>query len=229
MARRLGLNLASALTRGLGVEGPQLPGLSDGDVIPVAQVADVSRSLTAEVIEPRQATMQVLSTEADTGGPLGSFVYFSILCRAEGGMIIEDLALDALQFDNTWPRANETFPYGWVVGKASVEGSRIDAQPLPAGVLELQRQGVDLLQMGAIPGRCEVTTVIRDTNGAWPHLGAPGRYFLPERFQLAPGMRWYLAPGEQLWFIVNARYSLATATNVIAQAYVVWREVLSPL
>jgi len=198
----------AAILRNLGMTGGQgFADIADTPLIPTVQVQDLSKTFLTETVEPRAIATSIVTY---TLGVALSIPIFQLLSLGEGGVVIDDLRLEALTLGNgsVFPGVPEG---SWVVVSSRDPSTGLDPRyPVTGGPTNVVNQG------GA-----NVRSVI--TIG---HRDLPSNFgvFLPPLFQLQPSTRWFVPAGYDLTFQMNSG-SDGAGNDPLGFAQISWREV----
>jgi len=177
----------------LGITGsnPRSFGLSDSPAVPVVQVADISSSTGGEIIEPRAAGGATVTVPASgINVPM-----FELVAASEGGLVVEDLTLNAWVLSGT-PATAVAIEGAWL---AAISGARFSGLKGVRIAITANQAASRMMDVGQIQSRSFANT------GERPLLIATQSIWLPPDFSLSPNVRWYVPPGGQLTFQMNAR------------------------
>jgi len=195
MVRNLGLTSAD----GFGE-------LSDGPVVPVIQVGDLSQFATE--VFPIRAVVATLVTSDDT--TINTAAAFKLTSLGESGTVIEDLRLEAIALSGTpiFPGVPEG---AWVVLNMRDQFNGV----VPRFPFSTEDPVIPMT-FGSVSARSRVARGTRQNPGVF---GA----FLPPNFQLQPGIEWFIPPGYD--FVLELNSQALAGVPVLGSVEMGFREV----
>ena len=199
---------SAALLANLGMTGGEgFSSLESGPVQPVAVVNDFS-SFATERFEPRAVAAAIITY---TLGNAGTIPAFKITSLGAGGIVIDDLKLEALVLGSG--PAFGTIPEGaWIPFSMRDIGSPSQTRyPITGG-------NIAVLNAGGVDVRSPVAIGHRDGPGS------QGVFLAPD-YQLQPGAKWYVPAGYDLVFQMNSE-SDGAGTDPVGSVQIGWREIL---
>ena len=174
--------------------------LGDGPLVPTIQVADISRSMAGDFIEPRGIVGGALVAPAPGGGS----PVVELICASEGGLIVEDVQLSAGNLGGSF-FFTDPVEGAWVV---DIRGAAFEPRTLPqhkgTRIPLINSSALLTLDVGSILTRSFANRGARDDFSMINFGIDDDSAWLPPEFRFAPGARWFVPPGGQLFIMMNS-------------------------
>lgn len=222
MARKVTIDTGRALAE-YGVVGANKQfELGEGPLQPTIVVADISRTIAGEFVEPRAVVGATINNVGSVS--FGDAPVLELVCVSEGGLVIEDLRLSTVQLGGGKSFTNQAEgAWLFVVRGASFLPAEVPADPGVRVEIFPVVVGVPAANVGSIPVRSFVNKGTMAVGQQNLHGLTDNDVWLGPNFQLAPGQRWFIPPGAQAYFYFNSDNAAAVP---IGNVQLTWRELL---